>query len=129
VSFGTGSPLLPDTPKPRLVSLSYLLHDRDSKYCSSFRQLIEAGSVKTLALPVLRKNSVLFRSLTDPRDKPIRLTFIYVYMHRCLTRAVLERIQQVGANSRNLLSPSFVVNCLTFAAVFRNLRYIFVTVA
>jgi hypothetical protein len=28
-------------------------------------------------LPVLRKNSVLFRSLTDPRDKPIRLTFIY----------------------------------------------------
>jgi transposase InsO family protein len=29
----------------------YLLHDRDSKYCSSFRQVIEAGSVKTLVLP------------------------------------------------------------------------------
>ena len=34
-----------------LINRRYLLHDRDSKYCSSFRQLIEAGRVKTLALP------------------------------------------------------------------------------
>src|SRR6202521_1166489 len=34
-----------------LINRRYLVHDRDSKYCSSFRQVIEAGSVKTLALP------------------------------------------------------------------------------
>src|SRR5206468_1990534 len=34
-----------------LINRKYLLHDRDSKYCSSFRQIIEAGSVKPLALP------------------------------------------------------------------------------
>ncbi len=34
-----------------LINRRYLLHDRDSKYCSSFRQIIEAGSVKPLALP------------------------------------------------------------------------------
>ena len=34
-----------------LINRRYLLHDRDSKYCSSFGQVIEAGSVKTLALP------------------------------------------------------------------------------
>jgi putative transposase len=34
-----------------LINHRYLLHDRDSKYCSSFGQVIEAGSVKTLALP------------------------------------------------------------------------------
>jgi putative transposase len=34
-----------------LINRRYLLHDRDSKYCSSFRQVIEAGSVKPLALP------------------------------------------------------------------------------
>jgi hypothetical protein len=34
-----------------LINRKYLLHDRDSKYCSSFRQMIEAGNVKTLALP------------------------------------------------------------------------------
>jgi transposase InsO family protein len=44
--------------KPRLFKpveyfyhTRYLLHDRDHKYCSSFRQVIEAASVKTLALP------------------------------------------------------------------------------
>ena len=34
-----------------LIDRKYLLHDHDSKYGSSFRQVIEAGSVKTLALP------------------------------------------------------------------------------
>jgi hypothetical protein len=40
---------------------------------------------------------------------------------------LIERIQQVGANPRKLLSPSFIVICGIFAAVFCNLRYIFVT--
>jgi transposase InsO family protein len=34
-----------------LIQQRYLLHDRDSKYCSAFRQVIEAGGVKPLALP------------------------------------------------------------------------------
>ena len=34
-----------------LIQKRYLLHDRDSKYCSSFREVIEAGGVKPLALP------------------------------------------------------------------------------
>jgi hypothetical protein len=42
---------------------------------------------------------------------------------------LIERIQQVRAHSRNLLSPSFVVVCRIFAAVFGNLRDIFVTAA
>ncbi len=39
-----------------LINRRYLLHDRDSKYCSSFRQVIEAGRVKTLALPARSPN-------------------------------------------------------------------------
>jgi putative transposase len=31
-----------------LANSRYLLHDRDSKFCMSFRQLIEAGRVKTM---------------------------------------------------------------------------------
>jgi transposase InsO family protein len=34
-----------------LTQKRYLLHDRDSKYCSSFREVVEAGGVKPLALP------------------------------------------------------------------------------
>jgi transposase len=30
----------------------YLLHDRDTKFCASFRELLESGSVKTIRLPV-----------------------------------------------------------------------------
>jgi hypothetical protein len=30
-----------------LINRRYLLHDHDSEYCSSFGQVIEAGSVKT----------------------------------------------------------------------------------
>jgi hypothetical protein len=42
---------------------------------------------------------------------------------------LIERIQQVGTNSRKPFSPSFVAICFKFAAVFRRLRYIFVTAA
>jgi hypothetical protein len=40
---------------------------------------------------------------------------------------LIEWIQQVGTNSRNLLSPSFVAIGRRIATVFRNLRDIFVT--
>jgi hypothetical protein len=40
---------------------------------------------------------------------------------------LIERIQQVGANSCNLLSPSFIVVCCVFATFFSDLRDISVT--
>jgi len=39
-----------------LSSCRYLLHDRDSKFCSSFRQLVEAGGIQSLALPARSPN-------------------------------------------------------------------------
>src|ERR1017187_7604116 len=39
-----------------LANSRYLLHDRDSKFCMSFRQLIEAGRVKTMPLPTRSPN-------------------------------------------------------------------------
>ena len=34
----------------------YLLHDRDTRFCESFRELIESGSVKPLRLPARSPN-------------------------------------------------------------------------
>ena len=34
-----------------LRNRQYLLHDRDTKFCASFRELIESGRVKTIRLP------------------------------------------------------------------------------
>ena len=42
---------------------------------------------------------------------------------------LIERIQQVGATPRKLLSLSFSGFSFTFGAVFRKLRYVFVTVS
>jgi hypothetical protein len=39
-----------------LAHSKYLLHDRDGKFCSGFRELIEAGNVKTLQLPTRSPN-------------------------------------------------------------------------
>jgi hypothetical protein len=39
-----------------LANSRYLLHDRDTKFCMSFRQLIEAGRVKTMPLPARSPN-------------------------------------------------------------------------
>src|SRR5215472_17327341 len=34
----------------------YLLHDRDAKFCESFRELIESGSVNPIRLPARSPN-------------------------------------------------------------------------
>jgi len=39
-----------------LCSRRYLLHDRDSKFCLSFRQLVESGGAHALALPARSPN-------------------------------------------------------------------------
>jgi transposase InsO family protein len=39
-----------------LANSRYLLHDRDTKFCMSFRQLIEAGRVKPMPLPARSPN-------------------------------------------------------------------------
>jgi hypothetical protein len=39
-----------------LGNYRYLIHDRDTKYCQSFRDIIESGDVKTLQLPARSPN-------------------------------------------------------------------------
>jgi len=39
-----------------LDNCRYLIHDRDTKYCQSFRDTIESGDVKTLPLPARSPN-------------------------------------------------------------------------
>src|SRR5260370_12898555 len=39
-----------------LRGCGYLVHDRDKKFCASFRELIESGSIKTIRLPARSPN-------------------------------------------------------------------------
>jgi hypothetical protein len=69
----------------------YLLHDRDTKFCASFRELIESGSLETIRLPARSPNLNWFaerwvrsvtssESLTSPYgNQPIPGTTATVY--------------------------------------------------
>jgi putative transposase len=43
----------------------YLIHDRDTKYCRSFRDVIESGDIKTLRLPA-RSPTTISNRCGDP---------------------------------------------------------------
>jgi hypothetical protein len=39
-----------------LATSRYLLHDRDGKFCPAFREVMQAGKVKSLKLPARSPN-------------------------------------------------------------------------
>ena len=71
-----------------LVGQRYLLHDRDSKYCPSFRQLIEAEKVKTLALPFKSPNLNAFAERWVRSVKEECLSKLILFGERSLKRAL-----------------------------------------
>ena len=55
-----------------LENCRYLIHDRDTKYCQSFRTVIESGGIKSVRLPARSPNLNAFserwvRSIKDER--------------------------------------------------------------
>src|SRR5258708_28465442 len=73
-----------------LINRRYLLHDRDSKYCSSFRQVIEAGSVKTLALPPRSPNLNAYAEHWVRSVKEECLAKLILFGEASLRRALTE---------------------------------------
>jgi transposase InsO family protein len=73
-----------------LANSRYLLHDRDSKYCSSFYQLIEAEKVKCLALPPKRPNLNAFAERWVRSVKEECLAKLILFGERSLKRALYQ---------------------------------------
>jgi transposase InsO family protein len=71
-----------------LANCRYLLHDRDSKYCASFRGLIEAEKVKTLALPPHSPNLNAFAERWVRSVKEECLSKLILFGERSLKRAL-----------------------------------------
>jgi hypothetical protein len=66
----------------------YLLHDRDTKYCASFRGLIEAENVKALALPPKSPNLNAFAERWVRSVKEECLSKLILFGERSPTRAL-----------------------------------------
>lgn len=71
-----------------LTNCRYLLHDRDSKYCPSFRQLIEAEKVKCLALPPKSPNLNAFAERWVRSVKEKCLSKLILFGERSLKRGL-----------------------------------------
>ena len=71
-----------------LIGKRYLLHDRDGKYCPSFRQIIEAENVKTLALPPKSPNLNAFAERWVRSVKEECLSQLILFGERSLKRAL-----------------------------------------
>ena len=51
-----------------LLPVRYALHDRDTKFCSSFRTMLQSGGVQPILLPPQPKLECVRRAM-DPLDQ------------------------------------------------------------
>src|ERR1035437_6459755 len=96
-----------------LINRRDLLHDRDRKYCSSFRQLLEDASAKTLALPPRSPNLNAYAERLVRSVKEECLAKLILFGERSLRRALSEYVEHYHAE-RNHQGKS---NVLLFGRV------------
>jgi transposase InsO family protein len=70
----------------------YLLHDRDTKFCASFRELIESESIKTIRLPARSPNLNSFAERWVRSVKEECLSKLILFGERSLRRALQQYV-------------------------------------
>jgi len=70
----------------------YLSHDRDTKFCASFRELIESGSVETILLPARSPNLNSFAERWVRSVKEECLSRLILFGESSLPRALQQYI-------------------------------------
>ena len=73
-----------------LNNCRYLIHDRDTKYCQSFRDIIESGDIKTLPLPARSPNLNAFAERWVKSVKNDCLSKLILFGEASLRRALRE---------------------------------------
>jgi hypothetical protein len=68
------------------------LHDRDTKFCASFRELIESGSIKTIRLPARSLNLNSFAERWVRSVKEECLSKLILFGERSLRRALQQYV-------------------------------------
>ena len=75
----------------------YLIHDRDSKYCHSFREIIKSGDVKPLRLPARSPNLNAFSERWVKSVKNECLSKLILFGEASLKRALREYLAHYHA--------------------------------
>ena len=75
-----------------LANCSYLIHDRDTKYCQSFRDIVESGDVRTLPLPARSPNLNAFAERWVKSVKDECLSKLILFGEASLRRTLREYV-------------------------------------
>jgi putative transposase len=95
-----------------LHQLRYVLHDRDTKFCTSFRAMLATGNVKCLALPPRSPNLNAFVERWVRSVKQECLSRLVLFGEGSLRRALTEFLEHYHAERNHpgkgnvLLFPS-----------------------
>jgi putative transposase len=73
-----------------LLSCRYVLHDRDTKFCASFRSTLASGGVKTVQLPAKSPNLNAFAERWVRSVKQECLSKLILFGENSLSRALAE---------------------------------------
>jgi len=101
----------------------YLLHDRDTKFCASFRAMLATGNVKCLALPPRSPNLNAFVERWVRSVKQECLSRLILFGEGSLRRALTEFLEHYHAERNHqgkgnlLLFPSTTCQAAPDAAV------------
>jgi len=99
-----------------LGNCRYLIHDRDTKYCRSFRDIIESGDVKTLRLPARSPNLNAFSERWVKSVKEECLSKLILFGESSLRHTLREYLVHYNAERNHqgrgniLLFPSPTTN-------------------
>lgn len=80
-----------------LGNYRYLIHDRDTKYCQSFRDIIESGDVKTLRLPARSPNLNAFSERWVKSVKEECLSKLILFSESSLRHTLREYLAHYNA--------------------------------
>jgi len=80
-----------------LENCQYLIHDRDSKYCHSFREIIKSGEVKPLRLPARSPNLNAFSERWVKSVKEECLSKMILFGEQSLRRTLREYLAHYHA--------------------------------
>jgi Integrase core domain. len=95
----------------------YLLHDRDTKFCASFRELIESGSVETIRLPARSPNLNSFAERWVRSVKEECLSKLILFGERSLAASVAAIC---GALQVRFILPHLAMWLKTECTLFRS---------
>ncbi len=99
-----------------LGNCRYLIHDRDTKYCRSFRDIIESGDVKALRLPARSPNLNAFSERWVKSVKEECLSKLILFGESSLRHTLREYVAHYNAKRNHqgrgniLLFPSSATN-------------------